>query len=260
MKAKIKTVLIDDEYSNRELLIGMISGNENFEIVGQADGVENGLNLITEKSPDLVFLDIRMPDGNGFELLSRIEVVDFMVVFVSAFDTYALKAFDFNAVDYVLKPIDTNKFSHTLQKVIDMQKTKSIANHSIKEILQQYDLRNLIIQKVAVHSGNRVILLPLSEIVSAVANEGTTLFNTVNGQKYSSSKQISDFDFIFESYRPLVRISRGAYINTNFIESYSKGTICMVFMSDGSDFEVSRRKKTEILDLLSASSSRNKEV
>lgn len=260
MNAKIKSVVIDDEYSNRELLISMIASNDNFEVIGQADGLESGLSLIKEKSPELVFLDIRMPDGNGFELLSRIEDVDFMVVFVSAFDNYALKAFDFNALDYILKPIDNSKFSHTLQKVIEMQKTKSIASQSIKELLQQYDIGNLVIQRVAVHIGNRVVLLPLSEIISAVASDGTTLFSTVSGQKYSSSKQLSDFDFIFESYTPLVRINKSVYVNANYVDSYSKGAICMLFMRDGSDFEVSRRKKTEILTLLTSSPTPNKEV
>ncbi len=250
MEKAIKTVVIDDEYSNRELLSTIISSNQHFIVEGQADGVESGYQLIKELQPEVVFLDIRMPDGNGFELLSKFETVNFLVVFVSAFDSYALKAFEFNAVDYVLKPIDLEKFSNTLMRLVQMRNNKIVAANSIKAIIAQYDVRSLLIQKVAVHSGNKVFLLSLHEIISAVADEGTTTFTTITGAKHNSSKQLSDFEFIFEGYQSLVRISKSAFININFVESYSKGATCTVFMRDGSDFEVSRRKKTEILSLL----------
>ena len=250
MEKPITTVVIDDEYSNRELLSSIISSNLQFSVVGQADGLESGYLLIKEKKPEVVFLDIKMPDGNGFELLSKFDVVNFLVVFVSAFDSYALRAFEFNAVDYVLKPIDLEKFSSTLIRLVQMRNNKIVAGNSIKAIIAQYDVRSLLIQKVAVHSANKVHLLSLHEIVSAVADEGTTIFKTVSGNKHSSSKQLSDFEFIFEGYRSLVRISKSAFININYVESYSKGATCTVFMRGGSDFEVSRRKKTEILSLL----------
>lgn len=248
---KISAVIIDDEYSNRELLSDLISGHQDFEVLGLADGVMSGIALIKEKKPDAVFLDIRMPDGNGFELLDQISNIDFFVVFVSAFDSYALKAFDFNAVDYILKPIDQSKFELVMEKLRLLVNERMVADNGLRQLLDQYDVNNLLIRKIQVHSGNKVLLLPLSEIVYAMSDEGSTLFKTNNGSKYNSSKQLSDFDFIFESYAPLIRISKAVYVNINFIDSYSKGSTCMVFMKYGQDFEVSKRKKAEILALLS---------
>jgi two-component system LytT family response regulator len=251
---KIRTVVIDDEYQNRELLMDKIQRYEDFEIVGQADRVKSGLELINEKKPDVVFLDIRMPDGNGFELLDKIANIDFLVVFVSAFDNYALKAFDFNAVDYVLKPIDQSKFEIVIQKLLLLVRNQTIVENGMRQLLDQYDLDNLIIKKIQVHSGNKVAFLLLSDIVSAKSNEGSTLFKTISGGKYNSAKQLADFEFIFEGYSPMVRINKSVYINVNHIESYSKGFTCIIFMKDGGEFEVSRRKKTEILSILSTSS------
>ena len=132
-----------------------------------------------------------------------------------------------------------------------MHNNKLVASQAIKELIAQYDVNSLLIQKIAVHSGNKVLLLPLHEILSAEAHEGTTIFTTSSGAKHSSSKQLSDFEFIFDDFPSLIRISKSTFINTAYIESYSKGSTCIVFMKNGSEFEVSRRKKSEILALLS---------
>lgn len=247
---KIKALVVDDEIQNRELITDMIAVHKEFEVVGQADRVKTAIAAIKELKPDVVFLDIRMPDGNGFEVLDEFKQIDFLVVFVSAFDSYALKAFDFNAVDYVLKPIDSLKFGQMIQKLITTFTSKLLLQQEIKEVIEQYDLGSLLIKKLHVHNGNKVVLLPLQDLVYAKADEGTTTFWVASGERYNSSKQLSDFEFIFENFPPLIRITKGVYINTNYIKSYSKGSTCIIFMQDGAEFEVSKRKKTEILNHL----------
>jgi len=250
--SRINCVIIDDEKGNRELITSLITHlNEAYLITGEADGVESGFNLIKEQKPAVVFLDIRMQDGTGFNLLSKFPSVDFEVVFISGFDEYALKAFEYSALDYVLKPVDVQKFSETLSRV-----QKRILDHTgyfenLKRALQSYDGSELMITRLPIHHHDRVVLLDLKEVMYILSEEGYSAFYRSANEKYLSSKQLSDFAFILESFPNFIRVSKGCYININFISSYSKGLLSKVTLQDGSTHEISRRKKTEILDLLS---------
>lgn len=116
---KIRSILVDDEYFNRELIKMMIGRLSNeFEIIGEAEGIRKGRELITELKPDVVFLDIKMPDGSGFDLISGLGNIDFEVVFITGFDEFAIKALQHRAIDYVLKPIDQDKLKATLEKLM----------------------------------------------------------------------------------------------------------------------------------------------
>lgn len=248
---KIKSVVVDDEASNRRLIIKLISKlNRNFEILGEAKSVADAYSLINDVKPQLVFLDIKMADGSGFDLLNRFYKINFEVVFISGFDRYALKAFEYNALDYVLKPINPLKFSKTLEKVRNRIEDKGFKPVEIKEILKTYDLKELTIARISVHQGNKVIFLNVKDMVSVRSEEGNVCFKMNTGEKYNSAKELSDFSFILENYPFLVRTSKSVYINLNYISSYSKGTTCIISMKDGTEVEVSRRKKGEILELL----------
>lgn len=247
----IRTVIIDDEYLNRDLISKLIHKlNEKFDIIGTAENIDDGFNLIAKHNPDLIFLDIKMPGGNGFELLKRFKNPKFEVVFITGFDEYALQAFDFNALDYVLKPIDTFKLSNTLDKVYNRISNKSSLTSQLKEILRNYDGESYIISKIPIHHGDKVELIDITDIITIEADKGYTVFNTVNSCEFISSKQFSTFEFIVEKHRYFVKINKGLYINTKFIKNYSKGETCFITLKNDKFFEVSRRKKTKILSLL----------
>lgn len=115
---KIKAVIIDDEHFNRGLIRMLIDRlNDRYMVAGEAESIDDGFELIRQERPDVVFLDIKMQDGSGFDLLSRFTDIDFEIVFVTGFDEYTLKALEMNAIDYVLKPIDLDKFRETLARV-----------------------------------------------------------------------------------------------------------------------------------------------
>lgn len=248
---KIKAVIVDDEVSNLNFITDLISElNPCFDIIGQAHNVKSGFDLITEMKPEVVFLDIKMPDGSGFTLLEMFSEITFEVVFISGFDEYALKAFEFNAMDYVLKPIDAEKFSKTLKKVHSNIESKGIQPEELKLMLRSYDLNQLIITKIPVHAGKNVFLLTVEEIVYVKSEAGCTEFKIGSDKKYTSAKQLSDFEFILENHPYMVRVNKGTYINLNHILSYSKGMTCFVTLKDKTVIEISRRKKGEILELL----------
>lgn len=247
----IKAVVIDDELNNRDLITKLVHKTHgDFQIIGDAENIEEGFELINAVNPDLVFLDIKMPGGSGFDLLRKFENPDFEVVFVTGFDEYAIQAFEFNALDYVLKPIDTVKLTATLNKVQKRIYSKlSIANN-LKEILQTYGVDNTKMSKIPIHVKDKVVLLNLNDIISMESENGCTSFNMLDSVKYISAKQFSDFEFIIDSCPNFIRLNKSVYINQNFVKSYTKGQICMVTLVDGHVFEASRRKKTEILAFL----------
>lgn len=248
---KIKSIVIEDEYLNRDLITKLINRlDPNFEIVGEAENIDSGFDLITECNPDLVFLDIKMPGGNGFELLKRFEKPNFEVVFITGFDEYALQAFEYNALDYILKPIDTGKLKNTLEKVYNRISSKLPLVNNFKEILDTYNKDYTSITKIPIHYKDKVFLLDVNEILSVQTAGGYTVFKTKNLEDYMSSKQLSSFEFILDNCQNFRRLNKSVYINLNNIKNYSKGLICEITLTDGSVFEVSRRKKTEILALL----------
>jgi two-component system, LytTR family, response regulator len=245
---KIKAAVIDDEYFNRELISLLITRtSDNFEICGCAGSMREGIVLIKEKNPEVIFLDIKMPDGSGFDLLSHFEPVNFEVIFVTGFDNYALKAFEFNALDYILKPVDLDKFKLTLER-IESRIRRSETSNQIIDIFEKNEDNESIIIKIPVHHNEKVILLNVTEILYIQAKDGYTEF--VSDRKYISSKQLSDLDFILEKFKYFVRINKSTVINIYYVKSYSKGPECIITMTNNETLEVSRRKKSKILELL----------
>lgn len=247
--SKIRTVIIDDETMNRDLISALVQRlNPDFEILGGAENIEKGFELIKEIEPDLVFLDIKMPGGTGFDLLKNIGNPKFEVVFITAFDEYAVKAFEFNALDYLLKPIDYERLELTLEKVQDRVQNKQKTQIDVLKALSNgYGNGSFIISKIPIHYKDQVILIDVNEIVSIQSEDGYTVFSMANFEKYISSKQLSSFEFMIAPYKNFLRINKGVFINIKFVKSYSKGQLCVVFLCNDTSFEVSRRKKSEIL-------------
>lgn len=247
----INAIIIDDEGFNRELIRDFILKlNPAYHIIGEADNIISGYEIIRQLKPDLIFLDIKMPNGNGFELLEKFESYDFEVVFITGFDEYAIKAFEFNALDYVLKPIDQTKFSQTLHNVKARFDNKLSNINNLKSIIKSYNRQESIITKIPIHYKHEVILLSIDELISIEAEEGYTVFVTKLNERYTSARKLSEFEFIVNTYINFVQINKGVYVNLKFIKSYSKGEICVIKLINDITFEVSRRKKTEILAIL----------
>lgn len=248
---KISSVVIDDEYLNRKLITLMVTSlHPDFVIAGEAENIREGYELINRIKPDVVFLDIKMPDGSGFDLLKSFSKIDFELVFITGFDEYALLAFEFNALDYVLKPIDTDKFKLTLEKVQNRLLKPRSESTDLEKIISSYDGDKSIITKIPVHHNNEVVLRSVKDILYIQAESGNSLFITQSGEHYLSSKQLSDFDFILKNFPGFVKIRKDITININYIHSYSKGFTCNITMNNGLKIEIPRRKKTKILQLL----------
>lgn len=245
--------MIDDEYLNRKLIAMMVTKlNSDFVISGEAENIRDGLKLITELKPEVVFLDIKMPDGSGFELLRKIPEITFEVVFITGFDEYALLAFEFNAIDYVLKPIDMTRLQLTLDKVSKSVKMRLTNPIDLKQVLLSGEVKEQIIAKIPVHHNNKVVLINAAEILYMQSSGGGTDLITQTNERFTSSRRLNDFEVTLRNFKNFLRVRKNIFINVNYVSSYSKGFSCYIIMANGMKIEIPRRKKSEILDLLSS--------
>jgi two-component system, LytTR family, response regulator len=245
----IRAVIVDDEEHNRNILVTMLAEYcVHVKVTGIAANADEAFNLICEEKPDLVFLDIKMPGKSGFDLLRMFDEFKFEVIFVSAFNEYAVHAFDFNAVDYILKPIDYAKLIKSVTKA-----SHRIISNEPKDTLhfiRSLDEVTSVIKKFPVHYRGKVILVNVAEVISIEAHSEYCLILLENGSHYTSYKSLKEFDDVLRPLKSFVRLNKSVLVNMEFIRSYTKGELCIVEMTKDVEYEVSRRKKTEILNLL----------
>lgn len=248
----INAIVVDDEYFNRDLITKFVlKTNSNYQIIGSSENIDEAFKLINELKPDLLFLDIKMTGGSGFDLLKMFDNPFFEVVFVTGFDEFAIQAFEFNALDYVLKPIDIDKLDITLKKVYERIIAKQSYTKQLTQAINSYSNDYTQINKIPIHYNNEVRLIDLNTIIFIKAEDSFTIIKTSENMQHLSSKRFSDFDFILENNILFCKLNKGVFVNLNFIKSYTKGQECEVRLEDDTIFNVSRRKKTEVLAILS---------
>lgn len=243
----ITALLIDDEAPNRNVLRRLLGKHcPEIEVTGEARSADEAYDLITERKPALIFLDIKMPGKSGFDLLRMFDAIDFEVIFVSAFDEYAITAFEFNALAYILKPIDFAKLISAVAKAVARIRQDK-ADKDIFHFIQTMEEKNDLITKINIHHGNHVILINISDVVSIESVKDNVEIRTTKGERFFSTKGIKLFERLLDCQKTFVRISRSVIINTAYISGYNKGEVCILVMPGDRCFEVSRRKKAEVL-------------
>ncbi|MBT4775943.1 MAG: response regulator transcription factor [Crocinitomicaceae bacterium] len=251
----IRTIIVDDELLARENLKLLLSDFcENVEVVGEADSVDAAIDAITELKPTLVFLDIRMPSGiEGFELLERIDTKDFVVIFVTAFKDYAIKAFNANAIHYILKPIDVEDLQNALKKVTEyfkMKKSLPLKDFNYSELLENLtlSLKNDCPDRIAIHHSKGIKLVEVKEIVRLQANGNCTHIYFKNSSSYLDTRTLKTYEDLLPFY--FVRIHKSHIVNINSVEEYVHTDGHRVILNDKSTAPISRGKLSEFLTLL----------
>ncbi|MES2779204.1 MAG: response regulator transcription factor [Bacteroidota bacterium] len=245
----ISTLIIDDEEANRDTLGMMLAQYcPEVRVLGTASSVESGFHLISETNPNLVFLDIRMPEKTGFDLLRLFTKIDFHVIFVSAFDQYAIQAFEFNAVDYILKPIDPDKLVNAVNKTV--RNIQNNAQQNVLHFVHSIDEKSALIKRISLHHQHKVHLIDIDTICYVRALREYCEITDEGGQKFISSKTLSDYEDLLRPFPNFLRVNKSVIINIHHVSEYTKGTDCMVTLNNDTEIEVSRRKKTSILQYL----------
>jgi two-component system, LytTR family, response regulator len=241
----MRTIIIDDELESRQANRLTISRYcPDIALLGEADSVVSGLDLIARLHPELVFLDVQMQDGTGFDLLEKIEQINFQVIFVTSFDHFALKAFRFSALDYLLKPIEPE----LLIKAVHKAKQVNLQGF----VKQQVDIAinsNKVASRIALPTFEGLEMINLDEIVYCESDSNYTTFYLLGGAKYVASRTMKEYEAIFPDDR-FLRIHKSYIINLNHVSRYIKGEGGQVVMSSGSMLPVSRLRKDMLISRL----------
>jgi two-component system LytT family response regulator len=244
---KIQTIIVDDEKLARSIIREYLAEHAEIEIVSECSNGFEAVKAITELKPQLTFLDVQMPKLNGFEVLELIEA-DLAVIFVTAYEQYAVKAFEVHAVDYLLKPFSKERFDEALERAKDKLERN--------EYFPQLDLINAVrtkgetVERILVRDGTRVFVIPAGDIDFIEAQDDYVSIRAV-GKSHLKKQRLSDLQSLLDPKR-FVRIHRSTILNIerlSRLELYAKDSR-MAILKDGTKLQVSRSGYDKLKDLL----------
>ncbi len=240
-------IIIDDEPNAVDLLaLRLAQKCPQVEVVAACTSSLKGVEAIKKYKPDIVFLDIEMPQLNGFQVLEAVDDFSFALIFVTAYDKFALKAFRYSAIDYLLKPIEVLELIEAINKVEKLKKTTKEQIGLFKENYANHTNKNLP-DKIALPYQNGVTFVNISEIVYCESDDNYTKFHLANKQNYLVTKPLKDIQETLEE-RGFMRVHRQYLINLNQIKKYVKGEGNYLIMTDETSIPVSRSQKDKLVE------------
>ncbi|MCX6205792.1 MAG: LytTR family DNA-binding domain-containing protein [Bacteroidetes bacterium] len=241
----LKAVIIDDEPDCVKLLALQLKMYcPQVQVLAECTSSEKGLLKIKELLPDIVFLDIEMPLMNGFELLEKIGHINFSLVFVTAYDQFAVKAFRFNALDYLLKPIDGKDLKVAVEKALQQRPNQE----QLKLMKQQLNAgEKYFPDKIALPYQNGVIFTEVKNVLYCESENNYTRFQVAGGQQYLVSKTLGDIQEVLEE-RNFLRVHRQYLVNLDHIKKYVRGEGNYLIMSNDCNIPVARNKKDKLIE------------
>lgn len=243
-----KVLVIDDEKPTRDFIKRLIdSYHFGVEVFTDGENVATGVEAIHRLQPDLVILDIQMPDGNGFDVLKSIPVKNFEVIFITAFQEFAIQAIKFSALDYILKPIDSEELKQAIDSALNTITKKT--DESQLSVLQ-HNMQLNAKRRLVLKTQESVHVVEIDDIVRCESDKNYTLFFFKNGKKILVSKTLKDFDVLLSGLT-FFRAQQSHLINLNYIERYDRhdGTI---MMKDGSAIPLALARKEQFFEILDA--------
>ena len=243
----LRTIIIDDEAHVRETLTQLVKYScPQVQLVGEAFSVESGVKAIKELHPHLVLLDIRMGDGSAFDILKKFEIIDFKVIFITAYEKYAVQAFRFAAVDFLLKPVNPEELADAVKRA------ESIVQHQLNKHLEalEENMKSDIRQKkkIVLKTMENIYLVSLHDITYLEADRSYTTFHTLNRDRIVISKPLKDFDeLLFED--GFYRVHKSYLINMMHVQRFEKQEGGNIVLTNDHKIPVASRKREELLEL-----------
>ena len=245
----VRVMIVDDEEGARESLSNLLEKYvDGVKIVAKSESIASAMIKIEKYTPELVFLDIEMPFGSGFELLERMKPINFNIVFVTAYDHYALKAIKFSALDYLLKPVDIEDLKKAIKKHIHTQKTPPTKNYDNLIENLKADSQE---KKIAIPDSNGIAFITISSIIRCESDGNYTRIFMNTGKKILASKTLGEYENMLDN-DGFFRVHRGHLVNMSHIHKFLKTEGGIIEMSDGTRVDVSRRKKSAFMEALNA--------
>lgn len=243
----IKALIIDDEKDARFVLRSLIEKNsEKITILGEADGIETGLKAIEEFKPDVVFLDVQMRTGTGFDLLTKLDEINFELIFVTAHNQYAVDAFKFSAFGYLLKPIRLRELNPIIEKLEKhLIESKKNTHQRIQVLIENYGKQGEI-EKLIIANTEGFQVVKINNIIRLEGDGNYTHFILISEKRITTSKNLGEYEDLLKDHG-FFRIHQSTMISLRHVVGYQKADGGRVMMIDGKDFKVSRYRKNDFL-------------
>jgi two-component system LytT family response regulator len=246
----LKAIIIEDEKTSRDTLKALLSRYcHQVEVISEADGVQTGLEAINMEHPDIVFLDIQMPDGSGFKLLEGLKKIDFEIIFVTAFDQYAIQAIKYSALDYLLKPVIPEELINSVEKA-EKKKITAQINKNIQVLLENIRAPGEKPHKIVLSTADKIHVVEVDHILRCESDDYYTRFYFTDGKSLLISKTLKENEELLREHN-FIRTHKSHLVNTKYISTYFKHDGGYIQMSDGAKIPVSRRKREQIMKALS---------
>jgi two-component system LytT family response regulator len=245
----IKAIIIEDEKMSRETLRRLLEKYcPTVEVLAEADGYRKGLEEIRKHPPDVIFLDIQMPDGSGFRLLEEIDEFDFEVIFTTAFDQFAIKAIKYSALDYLLKPIIPDDLVAAIERV-EKKKIEKIRRKNLEASPENYLAQDERSQKIILSTSEMIHVINVDDIIRCESDNYYTYFYFIDGRKLLVSKTLKENEELLSQHN-FIRPHKSHLVNIKYIKSYIRQDGGYILMTDGMKIPVSRRKKDKIMEII----------
>ena len=242
----LTAIIIDDETSSRNSLRQKLTNHcGEISIIGECENGEEGIKNIEEKNPDIIFLDVEMPRMNGFTMLQQLTNKNFEIVFITAYDHYAIQAIKFSALDYLVKPVEIADLKAAVEKAAQKRKI-STGNERLEILLQNLMNEKKDLQRIAIPSLDGFQFVETGNIIYLEATSNYTCFYLINNTKITVAKTLKDFEELLPS-SVFIRIHHSYIVNKNMVEKYINGKGGQVVMKNGRILDVARRKKEEFM-------------
>jgi len=246
MNHPLKAIIVEDEFHSRETLKGFLREYcPEVQLVDEASSVEDAVHKISSMRPELVFLDIELQTGTGFDVLQRVSHLDFHLIFTTAFEHYAIKAIKFSSIDYLLKPIDIEELQVAVGKALQLrvQENRQKLVENLLANLQSPASEN---HKISLSTAEGVEFVPTREILFCEANGAYTQFNLTDGKKLLVSKNLKEYENILQSHR-FMRVHNSFLINLDEVKKYIRSEGGYIVMNNDKQVSLSPTKREDFL-------------
>lgn len=245
----LKSVIIDDEDDARSVMIGLLKRfNQDISLVAVCKNGKEGVQAIIHHQPDLVFLDIDMPGMDGFDVLDCVKHLPLKIIFVTAHNQHAIRAFKYSAIDYLMKPVGAEDLESAVEKVKNRQ-VSQMQSEQYQMVLKQFRQKDNLPEVIALPMADGLHVVNISEIMYCKAERNYSYVHQQNKEQILVSRPLKEFETILQPHG-FFRIHHSSLINLRFISRYVRSDGGYVLMKDGKSIEISRQRKDEFLKLL----------
>lgn len=238
---KLRAILVDDEEGARDVLQNLLLRFcPDVELIAKCENVLQAVDVITKEQPDLVFLDIEMPNYSGFEIVNFFKEINFEIIFVTAYDQYAMRAFEVAAIDYLLKPVDIERLKSAVARV---KQRRNIESQAQRLSLLSNTLESKQIKNIVITDKGQQNIVAIDSIIAIEAQESYCIIYTTD-RKYIASKNLRHFETVLEGLPKFFRVHKSWLVNKECIQQYSKSDLT-IQLSNGLTTKLSKYKKAE---------------